>query len=206
MLSEGRAQASPERRPGTRGSPRRSLDGLRGAEVDLVGDVARVAPAGAGGVGVGYDAAAAVLPDELLERVGAELGRPRRAADVDLAARIAERGAAVVLAARQFERPAVLVHEAVMVAAQEDGVPEARLAPIRPVDDVVPVGEPEPAGTARRRRVVREPAPPVPHLERAAERAGHGSPAAPHVQDPPVGRARDAHDPAVAGDAPGRFS
>ena len=65
-------------------------------------------------------------------------------------------------------------HEPVMVAAKEEQVVELRFAAVGPVPDVVRVGEPEPAA--------REPAAPVPRVERPSDRGRHGALLAAHVE------------------------
>jgi len=90
-----------------------------------------------------------------------------------------------------------LVHRPVMPAAQQDEVPKAGLAPIRPMSDVVGVGEPEPAS--------RKPASPVPGLQRPPERRRHRAAPAPGSQHLAFITHRHSHHPGIAGDAPGRL-
>ncbi|GIU94528.1 MAG: hypothetical protein KatS3mg012_0985 [Gaiellaceae bacterium] len=120
-------------------------------------EVERVAAAGAQGVLVECEAEAGVL---CLERVRASARRRPRDARVQDAVAVAEAKAAGAVV---LERVAALVHEPVVVEAEQDEVVEARLAATGPVNAVVGLQVPaalaagEPAGAV------------VAGLERAAQ-------------------------------------
>ena len=100
--------------------------------------------------------------------------------------------------ARALDLKSVLVDEAMVMAAEEDEIGKGSGAAISPVEDVMRLGEAEPAAG--------EPAPPIPDLESAPDggRDGPGSPA--HVQNVAVGGGSGPDDAGIAAEAPGRFS
>lgn len=109
------------------------------------------------------------VSNQFLHGISVQLppGRRPPAGHVQLAARIDEGRPATL---PPSDLPTGLVDEPVMMAAKQDQVFELRFAAVRPVPDVVRVGEPEPAA--------REAAAPVSRLERPADRGWYGAGAA----------------------------
>ena len=89
--------------------------------------------------------------------------------------------------------------EAMVVGAEEGDVVEARLTTVRPVPDMVPI-------EMVFARAAGEAAAAIAPLERSTQRRRDGSGSSPHVQGLAVLVVQVAHDPGVAGEAPGRFS
>jgi hypothetical protein len=85
-----------------------------------------------------------------------------------------------------------------MKPAEEHQVVQGGLPAIGPVDQVMGLGEPEPAP--------REPAAPIANLKGPSNRRRDGPGAPPHVEDRAVGAGGDLNDPGITGETPGRFS
>jgi DNA-binding NarL/FixJ family response regulator len=94
------------------------------------------------------------VSERIMDGILRKLRRVGPLLQVHTALRIPEDGAVL---APPLHGPLLLVHEAVVTAAQEHAVLEAGLALIRPVLDMMGVGEPQPAAG--------EPAAAVPHRE-----------------------------------------
>jgi hypothetical protein len=85
-----------------------------------------------------------------------------------------------------------------MKPAQEHEVVEGGLAAIGPVDQVMTLGEPEPAA--------REPAAPIPNLKGPPQRRRNRAGAPPHIEDRAVFVGGDLHHSRIAAETPGGFS
>ncbi len=85
-----------------------------------------------------------------------------------------------------------------MKPAEQDHVVEGGLPAIGPVNEVMALGEPEPAA--------REPAPPIPNLQRLPQRRRKGPGAPSHIEDRAVVASGDLHDAPTAAETPGGFS
>jgi len=95
------------------------------------------------------------------------------------------------------EAPIPLMEQAVVMPAEEEGVPEVRCPAVGPMLDVVRLTEAR--GTAG------EAAAAVAEVERSSKRGRNRAGAAPEVQDFPAGSPGDLDPARIAGEAPGRF-
>ena len=181
---------------GPRSLEPRSLERFEGTEEDAVGDVGLALPTGAGGKGTGICPPGAVVLGEVCDRMRGERRGRRAEVDEGLSAGAEERGGAA--GAPELDPPSSLVEEAVMGTTDEQGVGQLRLASVRPVVDVMGIGEPEPTSG--------EAASAVANLECTAERGWDGAGAPTHVEDRVVRSVGDPDEGGVAGETPRRFS
>jgi hypothetical protein len=92
---------------------------------------------------------------------------------------------------------ALLVHRAVVAAAEECQVPERRRPAFRPVAEVMPLGDPD--------RAAREAAAPVPVLEGAPQGRRDRPRPGPDLDHPPIGSVAHHHAAGIAAETAGRF-
>jgi hypothetical protein len=143
---------------------------------------------------VGIDTSLVVVAHEHPRRVLGELRRRPPRVVVRPAPWIHEHRPPVTV---PQDPPSALVHEPVVMTAQEHRVPQARPPAVRPVPHVMRVAEAEAAA--------REATTPVPGLEGAAQRGRDRARSPAHVEHRAVGAVRDPDQPRVAGDPAGRF-
>jgi hypothetical protein len=134
-----------------------------------------------------------VVGAEGLDRIGGHRGR-RRDLGQGPAVRPPEPEGPVGLSRHGV---ALLVDRAVVPATEQHEVRERGRAALRPVADVMPLAEPEPAA--------REAAAPVPVVERAPQRRGDRPGPGPDLQEAPVRVVPHHHAARVTRQAPRRF-